>query len=457
MGIAKFETMPITPSDSSEVVVIGAGIAGLAAVRELVQAGLSVVVLEARDRIGGRIWTRYEPDTSVPIELGAEFIHGEAAGPFALLHDVGKAALDATGSRWVVLHGKLQQRTDDLFDRIARALERADILGKPDVSFEEFLERAERHHGLSAEGRALARMLVESFDAADATRVSAQAIAREWEPGGILGAPQFRPAGGYVSLLGALAGALSRNHARLQLKTVVRTVKWSRGLVEIGGVFLDRPFELRAARALVTVPIGVLKLPQDDPGALRFMPPLEEKTAALAAILTGPVLKVALRFRNAFWEQLDGARYHDASFFHSPQTVFPTFWSALPLRAPLLNAWVGGPRAERLSETTDAWIIQQALESLDVVFGARAHRNLQLEGAYVHNWQRDPYARGAYSYASVGSGNARQTLAEPLLGTLFFAGEATNTDGEAATVTGALNSGMRAAREVIDSLRTPRR
>jgi monoamine oxidase len=206
---------------------------------------------------------------------------------------------------------------------------------------------------------------------------------------------------------------------------------------------------------IVTVPIGVLQLPAGAPGAIHFSPGLESKRDAIAGILSGPVLKVVLRFRTVFWEKFDGGRYHDASFFYSIGTPFPTFWTSMPTRSPFLNAWTGGPPAAQLSAKSDAQIIQAALESLETMFGdhlpdARA----QLEAAFVHNWQRDPLACGAYSYVGVGHNDtARKTLAAPLDDTLFFAGEATDTEGEAATVTGALQSGARAAREVGASLK----
>ncbi len=196
----------------------------------------------------------------------------------------------------------------------------------------------------------------------------------------------------------------------------------------------------------------MLQLPDGAPGAIRFTPAIEEKRAAVAGIVSGPVLKVALRFREVFWEEIDDGRYRDASFFHSPRTTFSTFWTCMPLRAPLLNAWMGGPKAARLSDSSDAQIIHQAMESLELIFGGRAHGKLELESAHIHNWQRDPFARGAYSYVSVGNSKARAALAAPLQDTLFFAGEATDTEGEAATVTGALQSGTRAGREVNESL-----
>ena len=436
-------------TDGWDVVIIGAGVAGLTAARALAEAGRSVLVLEARDRIGGRVWTRREVDTSAPVELGAEFIHGQIPQTLNLLHEAGEAALNTEGSHWTLLNGQLQQRTDHLFEQVQRGMKKAGLLEKPDVSFQAFLEHGERY-GISKEAGELAHRFVQGFDAADPGRVSAHSIAEEWSSGGMLDSPQFRPMGGYSSVLTALAGKLDRDKVHVQLHTVVSSVRWKRGRADIEGVFLDRPFQVSAPKVIVTVPIGVLQLPAGAPAAIHFSPTLESKRDAIAGILSGPVLKVVLRFRTVFWEEFDGGRYHDASFFYSIGTPFPTFWTSMPTRSPFLNAWTGGPPAAQLSEKSDAQIVQAALESLETMFGDHLpDARTQLEAAFVHNWQRDPFACGAYSYVGVGHNEtARRTLAAPLDDTLYFAGEATDTEGEAATVTGALQSGARAAREV---------
>jgi monoamine oxidase len=436
---------------SWDVVIIGAGVSGLAAASELRKSGLSVLILDARDHVGGRAWTRHEPDLSAPIELGAEFIHGRAPETFELLREVGKAALDTSGAHWTLRDGKLVQNTEDLFGDIQTALERSNVLKQPDISFEAWLSRSAQY-GLSPEAAAMARAFAEGFDAADPARVSAHFIAREWGSGGMLDSPQFRPLGGYSSVLAALAGALDRENVRLQLQTVVREVRWKRGSVEVDAIFLDQPFSVRAACAIVTLPLGVLQAPAEAAGAVRFVPELDTKRKALEGLVSGPVLKLSLRFRRAFWEELDGGKYEGASFFHSAHTAFPTFWTSLPLRAPLLIAWIGGPKAARLSMSEMPDIVRQALESLSTIFAGRPPSEFELEAAYLHNWQTDPFARGAYSYIAVGGGDARSTLAAPLEDTLFFAGEATNTEDEAATVTGALQSGERAARELTERL-----
>src|SRR5215475_1302650 len=158
-------------NSSWDVVIIGAGVSGLAAACELRKTGLSVLVLEARDRVGGRAWTRHEPDLSAPIELGAEFIHGRVPETFELLREVGKAAIDTSGAHWTLRDGKLVQNTEDLFGQIQKALERSRVLEKPDISFEDWL-RDSGQYGLSANAAAMARAFVEGFDAADPTRVS---------------------------------------------------------------------------------------------------------------------------------------------------------------------------------------------------------------------------------------------------------------------------------------------
>jgi monoamine oxidase len=430
-----------------DVVIIGAGVSGLAAASELRKSGLSVLILEARDRAGGRAWTRHEPDLSAPIELGAEFIHGRVPETFELLREVGKAALDTSGAHWTLRDGKLVQNSEDLFGDIQAALERSKILQDTDVPFLTWLNRSDEY-GLSAEAATMAKAFVEGFDAADPARVSTHFVAKEWGSGGLLDSPQFRPLGGYSSVLDALAGALDRENIRLQLQTVVKEVRWKHGSVEIDAAFLDQPFSVKATCAIVTLPLGVLQAPPGAEGSVRFAPGLDSKRKALDGLAFGPVLKLSLRFRTAFWEVLDGGKYRDASFFHSAATAFPTFWTSLPLRAPLLTAWIGGPKAARLSTAVMPDIVSRALESLSVLFGGRAQSEFELEAAYLHNWQTDPFSRGAYSYIVAGGSEARSALAQPLDDTLFFAGEATDTQDEAATITGALQSGARAAREV---------
>ena len=429
-----------------DVIVIGAGAAGLIAAGELVEAGQRVTLLEARDRIGGRIWTRRETGVAVPIELGAEFIHGHAPITEGLLTAAGATVIEAAGSHFALGHGGLRPR-GGFFPQIRAAMKKkSDALARHDVSFDAFLDQLAGV--LSPEQRDYARLMAEGFDAADTARASARSLVEEWTGDVIGSSPQARPREGYEALLAALMARLQSNRLRLLLQATAESVRWSRGSVEVAGEFCGAPFALCAARALITLPLGVMQQPADAAGAVRFSPALAGKRAALEGLASGPIIKLLLRFASPFWETLHEGRYRDAGFFHVPDAPFATFWTPAPARAPLLVAWAGGPRALRLaSGATAAQLVRKALASLEKLFGTELEVACELRGYYYHDWQQDPFARGAYSYVTVGASEARAALAQPIEDTLFFAGEA--TDAEEGTVTGALHSGVRAARELL--------
>lgn len=425
--------------------MIGAGAAGLAAASQLAQAGRSVLVLEGRDRVGGRIWTRRESGLAAPIELGAEFIHGHAPITRALLARAGAPVLEATGSHWTLQAGTLSSR-DHLFSRVQQAMQGSDIPAGEDVSFDQFLD-VNLAKTLTLEERQFARMMAEGFDAADTARASARALLAEWT-GDTLGAvPQSRPRDGYQALLASLLATLHGEQVRVRLQTRVRKVQWEAGSVEVSGDFIGEPFAVRATRAIIALPLGVLQQLSTVAGSVQFAPDLAAKQAPLRALASGAITKLVLRFASSFWERLRDGCYRDAAFFHAPSAAIPTFWTPAPVHAPVLVAWAGGPRAFAPGTDPTA-VVQAALASLKSVFGAEADAASQLDGYYYHDWQDDPFARGAYSYVLVGGSEARQRLAEALDATLFFAGEATDAE-EAGTVTGALRSGIRAANEVL--------
>jgi monoamine oxidase len=240
-------------------------------------------------------------------------------------------------------------------------------------------------------------------------------------------------------------GKLRTDRLRLQLQSAVQTVRWSRGAVTITGRTLDASFEARAPRAIVALPLGVLQH-----GTVRFAPALDSKRTAFEGLASGAIVKVLLRFATPFWESVENGRYREASFFHVPESELPTYWTSAPAHAPLLVAWAGGPRAQRFSSgASESALVRAALAGVRRLFGPQLDVDAQFQGYYYHDWQRDPFARGAYSYVLVGGGDARAALGQSLEDTLFFAGESTDTADEAGTVTGALQSGLRAAREAL--------
>lgn len=422
--------------------MIGAGAAGLAAARALGDAGLRVVLAEAQERVGGRILTP-EPG----IELGAEFVHGRPEATRTLLREYGDRVVEREGGYWQGAGGRFTE-AEDRFDGLG-ALVALARQAPEDRSAAEFFRDVAKTPAL-AELATWALRLVEGFDAADPARASVKVLAEEWSGDAGMESPQGRPERGYGALVRHLE---SRLPPQVELRTAwpVRAVEWSRGRVSVTGPAGAR---VEARAAVITLPLSLLT-PSERGARVDFLPALVAKRPALERLHMGAVLKVLLRYESAFWRELDGGRYADAAFFFRGSGAFPTIWTAWPDRAPVLTAWYGGPGAEALSSRSDEAIIAAARESVALVFGAERMAGAALARAWVHNWQRDPWAAGAYSYVGVGGAEARAALAEPLEDTLFFAGEATDASGEASTVAGALASGVRASSQAVRALSSP--
>jgi monoamine oxidase len=426
----------------TEIAIVGAGAAGLSAARRLAERGHRTVVLEARDRIGGRMFTRPDPGTALPIELGAEFIHGNSPLTRELLRIGGATTIDIGDDFWRLVDGRLVH-DDEGNEASSKIIALARDLGT-DTSVEAILQRALAKPALR-EAVTRTRMMVEGFDAADTAIASARAIAAEWFSDAGMGGTEGRPLGGYAPLVQTLQRSLDPALVEVMPGAVVQRIAWQRGSVTIEGLLDGAPCTIRARAAIVTVPIGVLRADGGAEGAIAFDPPLPSATStALAAIEMGPVVKVLLRFARAFWEEADDGRYADGAFFLAPDAPFPTCWTQVPLRGPLLTAWAGGTRAAALHGFGEDALIARAIASAQQLF-PQCHVAELLDAAHVHDWQRDPYARGAYSYLRVGGEHAREALAAPLDATVFIAGEATATGGHGGTVAGALHEGYRAA------------
>lgn len=432
-------------ADDFDVVVIGAGAAGLAAAAHLCRHRKSVGILEARERVGGRIYSIRPRGNAFPLELGAEFIHGESEAVFEQLRLSGHVAVDAAQSRFRAKHpGKLRQ-AEDLFESMKERLSR---IPKPrtDMPFSEFLDRHRR--SLPPEIRAFATMLVQGFDAADPARASAREILKEWGGGSSADAPTFRPQRGYGAMLDTLVGSLDPQHVCLQLHSIVTEIRWQRGQVHVLLSRHGEAFEVRAKQAIVTLPLGVMQLPPLAPGSVLFSPALPRKQQPLSRLIMGPVIKLALCFSKPFWTGIEDGRHRDVAFFHAQGAPFPTFWSTLPVRSSVLYAWSGGPNAARIVARTTDEVLRPALDSLSQLFGKQRNYRRMLEGVYWHDWQNDPYSCGAYGYAGVNGGSARKQLAQPVEQTLFFAGEAMDEE-ESSSVGGALHTGRRAAEQLL--------
>ncbi|HKW26466.1 MAG TPA: NAD(P)/FAD-dependent oxidoreductase [Terriglobales bacterium] len=441
-------------ASTTDALIVGAGAAGLAAAQALTAAGRRVTILEARDRVGGRIFTLPAASHGVPIELGAEFVHGRPPEIFSLAEQAGLKLDELHGEFWYAQNGKLCP--DEFPSERSPVFERMEKYQGPDLSFRRFLD--EYCSDLPVPAKLWATAYVEGFHAANAELISLRSIIEgEKAEEEIDGDRQFRLAHGYQQLIKALRRSIDPALGELLLNHVVQRVRWQPGGVEIEAASPQSEALLiyNAPSAVITLPLSILQLPSTSPGAVCFVPALDAKQAALSQLAMGTAVHITLVFREAFWRgaALAGASgsLADMQFLFSDNPCFPTWWSKLPSPAPVLVGWSAGPRAQQFCGQPASVIAGKAVETLRAILGITAERvRSQLQAAYVHDWQTDPFSRGAYSYVVAGGAEqAQRRLAAPLANTLFFAGEATNSQGHHATVHGAMASGYRAAAEVL--------
>jgi monoamine oxidase len=437
-----------------DVIVIGAGMAGLAAARELGRAGLSVCIVEARDRIGGRVFTVHDPECNVPIELGAEFIHGRAREIWDPLEKAGVEITEVDGDYWCNSDGHLS--SCDFFEEVDSILDKMDD-SAADESFSAFLARrfGEPKTKRQREVQRRAISYVSGFNAADPALVGVhwlvQGMRAEEK---IQGDRAFRAQNGYTALLNEFRDQISNFGVDLRTETVVESVNWRAGNVRVTAQNPRGALMLEAPKVLVTLPLSLLKVQQG--GAIQFTPQLpEDKLRALDKLEMGKVIRVVLRFRERFWETIKpSARskktLSNMAFLFSQNEWFPTWWTSMPEKSAIITGWAPFRSAEQLSGQSESFITDCSLQTLSELLGPPV-QELQtlLERAYVHDWQTDPFAFGAYSYGKVAADGAQQAIAAPVESTLFFAGEATDTAGHNGTVHAAIATGYRAAREIL--------
>lgn len=431
--------------------MIGAGVAGLAAAAELGRAGVQSLVLEARDRIGGRIFTRRDPVFNAPIELGAEFVHGRPPEIWNLLTPSGMQPDEMTGKDWCFRNGELC--ACDFFSRVDKVLEKLDDTGL-DESFSEFLKRC----GPDCADEDTKRWTlgyITGFHAADPELISVHSLVKGIRADEqIDGERAFRFPQGYEFLVELLRKDLSETSS-VQMNSIVESIEWRPGRVAIQVRQENGSARLEAPQGLITVPLGVLQAAEGD-GAIRFTPELPDgKQNALKHLAMGSALRVTLRFRERFWDDLRSpsdpqGTLSDLRFLFSQESWFPTWWTTVPRKLPIITGWAPASHAVQLSREDDWSVVGTALHALGNLLRV-PEKELEslLEGALWHDWQSDPFSRGAYSYVKKGGGTAQHNLAAPLQNTLFFAGEATDVSGHTGTVHGAIGSGRRAAQEIL--------
>lgn len=415
------------------MVVIGAGAAGLAATAVLKQAGAEVCCVEASGRIGGRIYTVHDREAPLPIELGAEFVHGRPPEIWDLIRARSLCAYEHTARALYFDHGRIRKDSEvgapagRVFEKMAKSSR------QHDESFEQYLRRS--HH--QPDAKDWARVFVEGFNAARSDSISVASLESESEAADkIDGDRAFRIADGFDAIAHALLQSIPDHPSIVQLNTPVEHVVWRRGQATLEcspGVDGAR-LRFRCRRVVVTAPLGVLQT-----GGIRFDPEPVAALRAARALRFGQVYRLTLRFADRFWEE--NPKLRDTGFLVSKDRHFFTWWTMHPVIAPLLTAWMAGTAADGFRPPSDAVAVRSALASLGRILQIEPPRP---EAFYFHNWRSDPYFRGAYSYVPAGAAGAREALAAPESGTLYFAGEAAAVDGHGSTVHGAIAAGRRA-------------
>jgi monoamine oxidase len=428
----------------TDTIIIGGGVAGLAVAGELTRAGRNVLLLEARERLGGRILTHHEPSLGGPVELGAEFVHGKPPQLFDLIHAAGLDVVEGADRRLISEDGAL--RPLDNFWDIIEAVD-SQIPAGFDSSYQEFLQTA----NASAFQKQIAKSYVEGFNAARADLISTAALKFEEDAAEKIEATkQFRITRGYASIVEHLARRLPPESIRTGC--VVRAVRWRKGHVEIDATAGGESLHFSGRRAVVTLPLGVLRAAlEGEPDAIAFDPPLSSKREATAHLEVGHVVKIVMQFRQKFWDDPDVVgQCASFGFALCLEAEFPTWWTQDPTPSNLLTGWAGGPAADKLIGRDREQLRAAAFASLSATFHVNVDRLRSLfVRDHFHDWARDPFALGAYTYPKIGGLRAAKILAEPIHDTLFFAGEATDITGFNGTVHGALASAVRVSQQLL--------
>lgn len=416
------------------ILVLGAGMAGLKAAYDLHAAGQEVIVLEARDRIGGRVWTDRE-FAGFPLELGGEWIHGDRVPTWDLVRGLGlttrhwpkqhESGVRLEDGSWKTMHQARQDHPD--FD-LTRSWDLPEIPVLPDDEpFADYLRRIGFNEDqINYTRRSFSNALCEAPE--DISAVAALADMGHEE----CGEGDFRILEGYDRLTHHLAEGLD-----IRLNTVIREIEWGGAGVR---VTTDTGVVFEASQAVIALPLGVLQS-----GGIVFSPALpESKQTALKHLRMGVALKMVYLFAEPITPPELEAIY---------SRLNPPMWwlssvgrSAFPGR--MWSAFATGNWARELLAKGEEGALATGLETL------RTELNLpeiQPVAQKLVNWRDDPYALGGYSVALVGGAGAREALAAPVDDKLFFAGEATAPNHHAATIHGAYMTGARAAQEISPS------
>lgn len=426
--------------EPTDILIIGAGICGLYAAKELSARGKTVMLLEARTETGGRIRT-ITGDFSHPVASGPEFIHGDLPLTKALIREANGKFYEQDGKFYRSKNGKISKSEEMIagWDRLIKELKAL----KKDLPLMEFLDT---HFNSKADQELKAAVInmAEGFDAADASRISTFAVRDEWTGDSM--ELSYRIEGGYSMLADYLTAECKKQGCIFLLGTTVKEINWK---PEPVFVHCGDGRSYSSEQVVVTVPVGVLLSEETAQCHISFSPDIPERMKALTQLGFGPVIKINLEFSSAFWadpaHKNSAPQLLDLGFLLSESEI-PVWWTQAP-DAPFLTGWAGGSRAEKLKGLSDKELFEKAMAALSEAMNTPVEfLYSQLKAHSVSNWGIDPFTLGAYCYETPTTPKAKLIIGEPLENKVFFAGEAL---GES---TGTVEAALESAVRVLENL-----
>jgi len=420
------------PLKMERIIIAGGGVAGLFAARELSRHAYDVTILEATDRLGGRIHTIRDSLFSRPVEKGVEFIHGNLPLTIQLLKEAGIQYTPVEGNMIRIENGEWKSQGDFTlgWDELMRKMNTVRL----DMTMDEFLKENfsdEKYNDL----RTSVLRFANGFDLADTSRASVLSLREEW-----MGEEdkQYRIPGGFDQLTNFLEKECLRSGCVIYKSTPVTEIKWEKNNVKV--ITSDRKV-YEASKGIVTASLGSLQSGR----SIIFQPDIDNYFQAAKKTGFGTVVKVMMEFKDAFWEK----EKKGIGFLFTNEIV-PTWWTQSPSSYALLTGWAGGPQAWALENKDDEAILGLALRSLSNVFKKTVDvLNQMLTASTVVNWKNDLYSNGAYSYDTVESVEAKKLLNTPIGQTIFFAGEAFYEGSSPGTVEAALVSAKNVVEKIV--------
>ena len=430
--------------NQTQVLIIGAGIAGLAAARELKAKGIRATILEGRSRIGGRVYSDRSLN-NLPLDIGASWIHGIDNNPIYKLAQSGNIKTLETDYEEIELYGNnkfLSDREQELIDqRLANILKETTKIRKQrtaqnqaDISLRTALEEVIINGDRQLSAQQLRELdyaintTIEHEYATDVSNLSLSYWDQDWDQDSEIDGKDVLFPGGYSQIIDLVAENLD-----IKLNQIVKKITYNNQ----GVVVTTNQGNFSAEKVIITLPLGVLKK-----GSVEFSPSLPEpKVNAINRLGMGVLNKLYLQFPQVFWDK----ETHLLGYISINKGEWAEWINIYRYtKQPVLLGFNAGSYGTSIESLTDTAIISRAMQTLQQMYGSIP----QPVGHLITRWQQDPFSYGSYSYMATGATPSdRKILAEPVNSRLFFAGEATSQQ-HPATVHGAFLSGVEAAKKI---------